>query len=193
MPDLSRFVAPKAVALVGASANANSFGGRCLSNLLANGYAGHVFPVNPQRREIAGLPCYQSLDDIPEAVDHVGIVVPATQVVPVLRQAEALRVPFATIFSSGFAEAGTPQGLALQKQLAEFLKTSRIRVMGPNCNGIINSLNHFVLTSTAAASSASPAGDIAIVAQSGGLAQATVLWRTRQMGLHVGLQVSLRQ
>lgn len=134
---LAALLAPETIAIVGASPKPGSFGGAVLANL-ATHFRGRVFPVNPQYSELDGHPCYASLADLPERPDCVGIAVPAHRVEAVLLQAAACGIPSAIVFSSGFAETGTTEGHALQARVAEIARTHGIRVLGPNCTGIVN-------------------------------------------------------
>ena len=190
-PPLKKFFAPRAVALVGATDDLSKFGGLCLDRMIHFGYTGKIYPVNPRRQEVQGLPCYPGLLEVPGPVDHVGVVVPAHRVLDVLRQCEAREVPFVTVFTSGFAETGTLEGRELQDQITAFARRSGIRIMGPNCNGLVNFVDGFAMASTAALKwPRPPAGNIGIVAHSGGLGQVNVMWRALQLGLGVSYEVS---
>jgi acetyltransferase len=190
-PDLRRFFAPRQIALVGATEDLSKFGGRCMRQTLDFGYRGAIYPVNPRRPEIFGLKCYASIGDLPAVPDHVGIVLPAAAVPRALEDCAARGVPFVTVFSSGFGELGTDEGRALQQRIAGIAREGRIRMMGPNCNGMINFVDGFALTSTATIRGPRrPAGDIGVVSQSGGAGQVNVMWRAQQAGLGVSYQVS---
>ncbi|WP_372621090.1 acetate--CoA ligase family protein [Falsiroseomonas sp.] len=190
-PDLRRFFAPRRVALVGASEDLTKFGARCLKQMLDFGFAGDVFPVNPNRAEVFGRPCFPSLSALPAVPDHVGIVLPARACLGTVAECGRLGVPFATVFSSGFGELGTAESAALQAELVRVARAGGVRLMGPNCNGLINFVDGFALTSTATITGGRrPAGDIGIVGQSGGATQVNVMWRVQEMGLGVSYQVS---
>ena len=189
--DLKRFFAPRSVAFVGATEDVGKFGGRCMRLLLDFGYEGTVYPVNPKRAEIFGRKCYASIGDLPETPDHVGIVLPAAAVPAALEECARRKVPFATVFTSGFSETGAAEGISLQQRLVQIARSGGVRVMGPNCNGLVNFVDRFALTSTAAIKGPRrAAGDIGIASQSGGAGQINVMWRAQQAGLGVSYQVS---
>lgn len=190
-PDLQHFFAPRRIALVGATEDQSKFGGRCMRQALDFGYQGAIYPINPRRRDVFGLPCYGSIADLPHTPDHVGIVLPATAVPQALEDCAACGVPFVTVFSSGFGELGTNEGRAFQHRIVEIAREGGIRLMGPNCNGMINFVDGFALTSTATIRGPRrPAGDVAVVSQSGGAGQVNVMWRAQQAGLGISYQVS---
>src|SRR5690606_14646714 len=114
-PDLTHFFAPRSVALVGATEDTRKFGGRCMRQLIDFGYAGTIYPVNPSREQVFGLPCYGSISALPTTPDHVGIVLPARAVSGALEECAARGVPFVTVFSSGFAEGGDHEGEQYQQ------------------------------------------------------------------------------
>ncbi|MBO9353537.1 hypothetical protein GG851_05980 [Bordetella petrii] len=190
-PDLTRFFAPRRIALVGATEDLSKFGGRCMRQTMDFGYTGAIYPVNPRRATVFGLPCHRSIAELPEVPDHVGIVLPATAVPQALEECAARGVPFATVFSSGFGELGTEAGRAMQQRIVQQAREGGIRLMGPNCNGMVNFVDGFALTSTATIQGKRrPAGDIAVVSQSGGAGQVNVMWRAQQAGLGISYQVS---
>lgn len=190
-PDLRRFFAPDRAALVGATEDLTKFGGRCLRQMLDFGFSGDVFPVNPNRSQVFGRPCFRSLSDLPAVPDHVGIVLPAKACIATVAECGRLGIPFATVFSAGFSEMGTEAARALQAELVRVAREGGVRLMGPNCNGMINFVDGFALTSTATITGPRrPPGDIGIVGQSGGATQVNVMWRAQEAGLGVSYQVS---
>ena len=179
MTDLTRLFAPRAVALVGATDHPTSFGGRVFQTVRGFGFPGRIYPVNPRLPEIDGLKCYPGVKDLPETPDHVGIVVSAQRVFDVLDDCAAIGVPFATVYTGGFAESGTPEGRERQERLVAFARSSGMRIMGPNCNGVINFVDAFAMTSTAAVKGGRPpAGNVGVVSHSGGLGQITPAGRS---------------
>ena len=189
--NLARLFAPRSVALVGATDHPSNFGGRVFRAMLKFGYPGKIFPVNPRLKKIYGLACYPSIRDVPEVPDHVGIIVGTARVFDVLADCAARGVPFATVYSAGFAETGTAEGRERQAQLVAFARASGMRIMGPNCNGVINFVDAFAMTSTGAIGGPRrAAGNVGVVSHSGGLGQITVMWRAQQAGLGISFEAS---
>ncbi|WP_366923049.1 acetate--CoA ligase family protein [Metallumcola ferriviriculae] len=135
--DLDFFFKPQSIAIIGASGDAKKPGGRPIEGLLTKGYAGKIFPVNPRYERIAGLKCYPSVIDISEPVDLAIISVPAKLVLDMFRDCVKKKVKAVIIFSSGFAETGE-EGNRLQQEITDLARQHSIRVLGPNCLGIIN-------------------------------------------------------
>jgi len=133
---LERFFNPKSVAVVGASREKGKVGYEILSNLVDGGFPGEIWPVNPKADEIDGLKCYPSLDAIGKAPDLVVIVVPARFVPGVLEQCVRLGVKAAIIISAGFKEVGK-EGAELERQVTQIAKRGGLRIIGPNCLGVI--------------------------------------------------------
>lgn len=190
-PNLARFFAPRSVALLGATEDLSKFGGRCMRQIINFGFAGDLYPINPKRDEVFGHRCFPSVAALPQTPDHIGIVLPAQAVAAALEQCAERGVPYATVFSSGFSETGTEEGRCLQQRIVEIARAAGIRLMGPNCNGVINFVDAFALTSTSTINGPRrPAGDIGIVSQSGGAGQINVMWRAHQLGLGISYEVS---
>ena len=135
--DLARLLKPRSVAIVGASDNKASIGGQPVSFLTEFGYTGKVYPVNPRLKDIRGVACYASILDIPEVCDVAIVAVNAKLVAGVIEQCGQKGIPFAIILSSGFKEIGA-EGLQLEIELKEVIRKSGVRVVGPNCLGLIN-------------------------------------------------------
>jgi len=191
-PDLTRLFAPSSLALLGATEDMGKFGGRVTKQVIDFGYRGTFYPVNPRREEIFGHACYATIEAVPEVPDHVGILLPAHAVPDALERCVARGVPFVTVFSSGFGEVGTPEGRAQERRIVEIARKGRTRVVGPNCNGLVNFVDSFAMTTTGATRGDKPLvpGDIGIVGQSGGASQVNTMWRAREAGLAVSLQMS---
>lgn len=134
---LDYFFQPRSIALVGASGDPAKPGGRCLTALVRRRYPGNLYPINNRHRELLGLPCYPSLKDIPTEIDMVIVSVPAHQTLDVLREAAEKQARVAVIFTSGFSEVGS-EGQRLQEELKKTAKELGIRLLGPNCVGIVD-------------------------------------------------------
>jgi len=158
---------PKAVAVIGASANESKFGGRYLKTLLDFGFEGKVYPVNPRETEVAGLKAYATVLDIPEPIDFAMITVPAKVVPSVLEDCVAKRVKAAEIFTAGFRETGK-EGRMLEDRLKSISRKG-IRLIGPNCFGVYCPSGRLTLLPGADFSTES--GPVALISQSGGHAQ----------------------
>ncbi len=164
---LDDLVAPKSIAIVGASDNPVRIGGRPVAHLLRHGYAGAIYPVNPKRDVIQGLTAYPSVSDIPGAVDYVLVAVPAPTVPDVIRQSADKGAKTALIFSSGFSEMGGA-GIALQDEITQIADDTGIRIIGPNCLGAFKASANFYPTFTSTIDRATPTpGGLAIISQSG--------------------------
>ena len=135
--ELMRLLRPRSVAVIGASATPGSFGYRTLQNT-AFGYTGNVYPINPKHREILGRACYQTIESLPEVPDCIVLSVSAVQALPIIEQCAALGVGGAVIYSSGFLETGDTERVALQHRLVAIARQSNMRILGPNCIGIMN-------------------------------------------------------
>ncbi len=158
------------IALVGASSNPNKIGYTVLRNLLS--FDGKVYPVNPNATEILGRKVYPSLLDIPEEVELVIVAVPAPIVPSILRDAVKKGVTFAVIISAGFREAGE-EGRMLEERIIKIAHENGLRILGPNCLGIM--LPHRSLNATFDPTTPRP-GPIAFISQSGAVITTTVDW-----------------
>jgi acyl-CoA synthetase (NDP forming) len=180
--------APRAVALVGASGDEAKNTARPQRYLQKHGYAGRIFPVNPGRAVVLGLPCFKSILEIEHPVDHAFIMV--DDVEGAIEDCGRKGVPVATVFSDGFADAG-PEGMARQLRLAARAKQLGVRLLGPNSMGMINLPGRVPLTVNAVLEmDAPPAGAASIVSQSGTML-GTVLSRSAARGLGFSKLVSV--
>jgi acyl-CoA synthetase (NDP forming) len=135
--ELSRLLRPRSIAVIGASATPGSFGYRTLQNT-AFGYTGKVYAINPKHDEILGRACYPTIESLPEVPDCVVLSVPGAQALPIVEQCAALGVGGAVIYSSGFLETGDSERVAQQHRLVAIARQSGMRILGPNCIGIMN-------------------------------------------------------
>jgi acetyl coenzyme A synthetase (ADP forming)-like protein len=168
---LDRLFEPSSVAIVGASREEGKLGHEVLSNLIAAGCRGRLYPVNPKVDRVAGLACYPSVDAIPEEVDMVVVIVPARFVPEVMEQCARKHVKAAVIISGGFREVG-PEGEELEKTVGNISHKAGIRTIGPNCQGINNP--HAGLCATWPL--IKKKGPVAIVTQSGTIGAALSCW-----------------
>jgi acetyltransferase len=165
---------PASVAVIGASEREASVGRTVLANLANGSFSGKVFAVNPNRREVLGVASYPSVTALPQRVDLAVIVTPAATVPDVMRDCVAAHAGGAIIISAGFKEVGAA-GAALEQQIAGIVRPAGLRVIGPNCLGVMSP--HAGLNATFAAEMPL-AGNVAFLSQSGALCTA-ILDRSR--------------
>jgi acetyltransferase len=160
---------PKNIAVIGASSDLTRIGGRPIKNLLDFNYKGTIFPVNPKRTEIAGLPCYPHISGVPGEIDLALIVVPAPMVLKTVKDCAQKGVRSLIVVSSGFAEAGE-EGKKIQDEMTRIARESKMRVLGPNTVGMFNVLTGaFANFGISRSMGTVPKGRIGIVSQSGAL------------------------
>ncbi len=177
---LDRLLKPRSIALVGASRTPGLISSM-LRNIVDYGFQGRVYAVNPRYDCIGDVPCYPSLLDIPDELDHVLVAVPNRVVPEVLRQAEEKRVGIVNIISSGYGETG--DGESRQAELTAWSRRSGIRVVGPNCLGVMSMPGR--LNATIYRYQHLRPGEIAFVLQSGQMSQACVVpCLDRRMGVN---------
>ena len=133
---LARLIAPRSIAIVGASTRPASFGMRSLENL-AN-FKGAIYPVNPKYERIGDLVCYPSLRDLPQAPDCALLVVPREGVEAALREAVAVGAGGAIVYASGYGEMAGEDAGAAQRRLAQIGQAAGMPILGPNCMGLVN-------------------------------------------------------
>ena len=173
---LDVFFHPRNVAVVGATETAGSVGRTVLANLLGTSFGGTVFPVNPRRPSVLGVKAFPRLAEVPAAVDLAVIVTPAKTVPDIVQQCGEARVPAAIIISAGFKELGPP-GLELEHRVLEQARRGGVRIIGPNCLGVMNPRRG--LNATFARGIARP-GNLAFISQSGALLTAILDWSLRE-------------
>ncbi|MGD0159734.1 MAG: acetate--CoA ligase alpha subunit [Candidatus Bathyarchaeia archaeon] len=170
--NLGKIFNPKSVAVIGASDEEGSVGYALIKNFTESGFAGHVFPVNLKKAEILGLKAYQSVEQVPEPLDLAVIATPARTVPDVLEQCGKVGITGIIIISAGFKEIG-PEGRALEEKITEIKKKYNMRIVGPNCLGVIRPMLH--LNATFISKMPKP-GNIAFISQSGALGSAILDW-----------------
>ena len=177
MADLSAFLSPKTVAVIGASPDTTSLRGRIMKVLLCHDFKGKVFPISRSHPEIMGLKAFPTISDVPEQVDLAVLIIPAIYVADTLEECAKHRVKSALILSSGFAEDSSEDGDLLQKKLLDISKRTNMVISGPNSEGYANMALKLCPTFSPAVDGENielmpswPAKKrIAVIAQSGGM------------------------
>jgi acyl-CoA synthetase (NDP forming) len=171
---LDALMAPRSIAIIGASQDATKIGGRPVELLRRYGYAGQVYPVNPKAATVQGLQAYASLQAVPEAPDLAIIAVDAEKAPEAVEQCADRGVRSVVVFSSGFAELGE-KGRAMQERLRAAARRTGMRVLGPNCLGAVSIADKSIATFSIVLEHSLPAaGSLGIVSQSGNLGSFTM-------------------
>lgn len=163
MQDIRLLFEPGSVAVVGASPHPGKLGHTVMSNLVAGGYQGKIFPVNPAGGEIMGMPAFKDVDAIPSDIDLAVIVIPAAAVPGVVKSCADRKTKFSAIISSGFSEIGNSE---VEKTMVGYANARGMRVLGPNIIGLYSSS---VSMNATFGPGDIPAGNVAIITQSGAL------------------------
>ncbi|NLT65260.1 MAG: bifunctional acetate--CoA ligase family protein/GNAT family N-acetyltransferase [Acidobacteria bacterium] len=174
---ISVFFSPRTVAVLGATETAGSMGRTVLWNLFTNPFGGTVFPVNPNRASVLGIKAYPSVAAVPEKVDLAVVATPPETVPGLIAECVDAGVKGAIILSAGFRETG-PAGAQLEEVILMNARRGRMRVIGPNCLGVMSPLTG--LNATFAVGMARP-GNVAFISQSGALCTAVLDWSLREM------------
>jgi acyl-CoA synthetase (NDP forming)/RimJ/RimL family protein N-acetyltransferase len=189
---VARLLEPRAVAVVGASRDPAGIGHRVLRNLLTGPgqrpFRGSVYPVHPEARSVAGVRAYPSVVEVPDEVDLAVVCVPASEVVSIIEDCGRARVGAAIVISAGFAETG-PEGEAEQAVLLATARRFGVRILGPNCLGVVNTDPAIVLHATFADIEPLP-GRVGLLSQSGTLG-AVILDSARSKGLGISSFVAV--
>ncbi|SEQ80394.1 CoA binding domain-containing protein [Amphritea atlantica] len=182
MNQIDALLNPKSIAVIGASADPTKTSGRPISYLLKHNFSGPIYPVNPKATEIQGLTCYPNVEALPQAPDVGLVLLNAKRSIEAVRSLSKMGCKAAVVLASGFAEAGE-SGMGLQDELKE--AAGSMRLLGPNTIGLVN-LNAGIPLSASGALEVSdlPAGDVAVVSQSGGILGALL---SRAAGRGIGL------
>ena len=163
---------PRSVAVIGAKDTPGSVGRTILQNLIAGGGVKTIIPVNPHRTEVCGLPCIPSVEQAKEPIDLAVIVVPAANVLDVMNSCARAKVKAAIVIAAGFKESG-PEGLRLETAVAHAAREGGIRMIGPNCLGVMNP--HHGLNASFGSGMAHK-GPLAFISQSGAMCTAVLDW-----------------
>jgi acetyltransferase len=175
-PVLDAMFAPRAVALIGATERAGSVGRTILDNLLASDFGGAVFPVNPKHKIVMGHAAFRSIAEVPAVADLAVIVTPSVTVPGIIAECSAAGVKGAIVISAGFKETGE-HGRELERLLLTNARLGGMRIIGPNCLGVM--MPHVGLNATFAAGMARP-GSVGFISQSGALCTAVLDWSFRE-------------
>jgi len=176
---LQPIFSPKTVAVIGATEKAGSVGRTVIWNLISSPFGGTVYPVNPKRENILGIKAYPNIQELPDQIDLAVIVTPAPTVPGIIEECVEAGVKGAIVISAGFKEVG-PEGVKLEELIMEYARKGKMRVIGPNCLGVMNPLTG--LNATFATATAQP-GNVAFISQSGALCTSVLDWSFKE---HVG-------
>ena len=181
---------PASVAVFGASENVAKFGGRIMHYLVKHGFGGRIVPINPGRAAVLDRPCYARIGEAPGPVDVAILAVPPEAVVPAVAECADAGVRCCVVMTTGFAEAGA-DGAARQDALVEIVRRSGLRLVGPNCMGLINPHHHLALTSSLVLDVESLLrGRVGLISQSGAL-MVSMYNRAHDAGIGFSACVSL--
>src|SRR5215468_7852372 len=180
-PNLAKLLSPRSVAIVGPNDKGNT-GARALKNVIASGFTGPIYPVNPNYDTLDGRKCYPALTALPEVPDSVIISVPVAGALKVVREAEAIGASSIVLFCDGFIDLGTEEGARRNAELMAIIDRTGMAVQGPNCMGTLG--RRYSSTFGRGPGDVKPGG-ISIVSQSGGLINAFIeLGNNRAIGFN---------
>ncbi|HXV76413.1 MAG TPA: acetate--CoA ligase family protein [Candidatus Polarisedimenticolaceae bacterium] len=179
---------PRSVAIVGASRRTHSIGREILHNLIDFGFSGPCYPINPNATAVLSIPTYRTLADVPGPIDLAVIVVPRDHVLQVVDECAKKGVNGIVVITAGFKEVGE-EGRQLESRLKRKLERHGIRMVGPNCMGVINTEKSIRLNATFAAA-VPPRGNVGFISQSGALGEA-ILANASGAGIGVSMFVSM--
>jgi len=187
MKAIDLLFSPKSLALIGASPKENSLGRAVMENIIKGGYEGTIFPVNPKYTEVLGFSCYPKIENLPITPDLGVICTPALPVPSIIKDLGKKGTKAAVVITAGFGEGGREEGVRLQKQMVEAAKLYGVRIVGPNCLGIINMKAKL----NATFSPHTPKeGNVAFISQSGALLVSMMEW-AYSMGIGFSKLVSV--
>jgi len=180
MVNLNALLTPETIAVVGASRKPGKVGYEIVMNLIDGGFSGTIVPINPSGEEILGLKCYPTLKDYPGKISLAVIAIPTPLVLPAVQSCLSVGVQAICIISAGFKETG-PEGAKLENKIASLCSSRGVRLLGPNCLGLINTHHNM---NASFAKHMPQVGAISVISQSGALCTAILDWAaSRQLGL----------
>jgi acetate---CoA ligase (ADP-forming) len=185
---LDALLRPRSIAVIGASRTPNTIGYQILDNLLRHGYAGAVYPVNPGAKAVHGVRAYPRIADIPDEVDLAIIVVPKQHVVAVAKECGEKGVGGLVVISAGFREIGG-EGVEREAALVEVVRRYGMRLVGPNCMGLLNTAPEISMNATFAPTMPPP-GPVSFLSQSGAMG-VTILDYAAEYGIGISQFVSV--
>src|ERR1700747_2297699 len=174
---LDAIFTPRSVAVIGATDRANSVGRSLVWSLVSSPFGGTMYPVSEKRASVLGIKAYKRIADIPEAVDLAVVVTPADTVPEIIGECVDAGVPGAIVISAGFKEHGE-KGRELERQILQRIQGTGLRLIGPNCLGVMNPITG--LNATFASNIARP-GNVAFISQSGALCTAILDWAQKEL------------
>jgi acetyltransferase len=166
------FFEPRSLAVIGASSHPDKVGYAVLANVVKSGYEGKIYPVNPKAHEIQDIECFHDVHDIPDPLDLAIIIVPAVHVPEVVKELADRKVPGAVVISAGFKEASL-EGRHLEREAVRLAHEGGMRLLGPNCLGIMNTALPLNASFTR---KMPPKGSIGVISQSGAICTSLIDW-----------------
>ena len=179
---------PKSIAVVGASTRKGTIGYVMLNNLIRNNYRGKIYPVNPKADNIDGIKCYHSIAELPERADQAIVVVPRDLVAQSVDECGKAGIPGVVAITAGFKEIGG-EGIQKEKEVVDIIRKYGMRMVGPNCYGVINTESAYSLNGTFSKLNPIP-GRVAFLSQSGALGE-VVLDYTNRLNLGISMFISI--
>jgi len=170
--NLDAIFSPQSLAVVGASKTPGKVGHDIFVNILKGGYRGTLYPVNPKARSVSSVKAYPTISDIPDSVDLAMVVLPPRPALTAVKEAIDKGIKGIVIVSAGFREVGG-QGLEIENTIVGLCREAGVRVVGPNCLGVINPLANIRLNASFSARMPKP-GNISFISQSGALCTAVL-------------------
>lgn len=177
LDDLRGLLYPKSIAVIGASNTKGKLGWNVFYNLLTHGYKGKLYPVNPKAKEIQGVKAYQSISEINDEIDTAIVLVPARQTPQVVEECCKAGAKYIIIESAGFGELGE-EGKIIEQELKRIIEKYKVRLLGPNCSGIINT--HCGVVESIGVVEELEKGNVGLIAQAG-VYSAGYLWGLRKI------------